>query len=123
MNKFLATYTYIIKKSEFIGYAYQITHHQEVEKILQQLKKEYKKSTHIVYGYKLIENNQIKIKTSDDGEPKGSASKPILNAIESLNKINIVVFIIRYFGESKLGVGGLYRSYSKCAFETLKLIK
>lgn len=123
MNKQLSSYTYIIKKSEFIGIAYQITNHKEVEIILNNLKKEYKKSTHITYAYKLVENNQLKIKAYDDGEPKGSASKPILNAIESLNKLNIVVFIIRYFGESKLGIGGLYRAYSKCAFETLKLIE
>lgn len=122
MNKMLSTYLLVIKKSQFIGLAYEVFDSAEVEQILNKLKKEYKKATHFTYAYKIIQNNQLKIKTSDDHEPKGSASKPILNAIESLNKTNIVVFVIRYFGESKLGIGGLYRSYSKCAFETLKLI-
>lgn len=122
MAKMLSNYLLVVKKSQFIGIAYEIFNSNEVEQILNELKKEYKKATHFTYAYKIVQDNQVRIKTSDDHEPRGSASKPIINAIESLNKINIVVFVIRYFGESKLGIGGLYRSYSKCAFETLKLI-
>lgn len=115
------SYLYEIEKSKFIAYIFQISNIDEVNNLLIKLKKEHKKAKHICYGYKLIENNQIKIKGFDDGEPKGTSSIPIINAIEKNNINNCVVFIVRYFGGIKLGKGGLYRSYSKSALEVIKL--
>ncbi|MBD5422952.1 MAG: YigZ family protein [Mycoplasma sp.] len=119
----LSTFTYEIKKSKFIGIAYHVTNTDEVINIFNELKKEHKNARHVTYAYKLKENEIIKIKGFDDKEPKNTASLPILNAIENNNLINIVIFVIRYFGKIKLGIGGLYRSYSKCSIETIKNIK
>lgn len=123
MIKEIAKYQYEIQKSKFIGIAYNIDNLDMVDEILNKLKIENKKAKHICYGYKIEKvDKTILIKASDDKEPKGTASLPILNAINNLNYKNIALFIIRYFGGIKLGVGGLYRSYTKVALETLKLI-
>lgn len=120
--KFLSTYEFEIKKSKFIGFAFYINNEEEFRYVLENIKKEHRKSKHICYGYKL---NNTKIKTFDDGEPRGTASIPLLNALQNENvKVNnIALFVVRYFGGIKLGKGGLYRSYFKCSLETLKLIK
>lgn len=120
----ITTYTYEIEKSKFLGFVYETNNEDDFKKIYEILKKEHKKARHICYGYIFTKDNQTKIKTFDDGEPKGTASIPILNAIQnSKNTNNISLFIVRYFGGIKLGKGGLYRAYSKCAIETLKQIK
>ncbi len=108
----------IEKKSKFYSYAYKIDSVEDVEKILNDLKKEHKKSTHICYAYK-ITNGQEFVKFCDDGEPGGTAGRPILNVIEKKNLTNIVVFVVRYFGGVKLGAGGLVRIYTKSASTVL----
>lgn len=104
-------YTYIIKKSKFISYYYEVNDILEVENILSNLKKEHKKARHIPYAYKI--NNLIK--KSDDKEPSNTAGGPILNIIEKKNLNNVLIVVIRYFGGIKLGAGGLIRSYSYAA--------
>ena len=108
-----------IKKSKFIGYAYKISSVSDVKNTLEKLKKEHKKATHICYAYKLIGEDYSE-KAFDDGEPNGTAGKPILNVINKKNLSNILVVVVRYFGGIKLGAGGLLRAYSKTASETLK---
>lgn len=108
----------IEKKSKFYSFAYQIEGICDVEKILKDLKKDHKKATHICYAYK-ITNGQELIKFCDDGEPSGTAGRPILNVIEKKNLTNIAVFVVRYFGGVKLGAGGLVRIYTKSASTVL----
>ena len=84
----------------------------EVKKIINKLKKEHKKATHICYAYKII-GDEYAEKVFDDGEPSGTAGKPILNVINKKNLSNILVVVVRSFGGVKLGAWGLIRAYSK----------
>ncbi|MDD4815852.1 MAG: YigZ family protein [Clostridia bacterium] len=107
-----------IKKSKFFGYAYNVENVSQIEEILSTLKKEHKKATHICFAYVLQSPNLEKC--FDDGEPSGTAGKPILNVLQKQKKSNILVCVVRYFGGIKLGAGGLLRAYSKTASEALK---
>ena len=118
-----ATYFIEVKKSKFIALAYFINNENEIENILDELKKEHKKAKHITYGFKISNNNEFKIRGFDAAEPKGCASMPIIRAIEINNLNNVVIFIIRYFGNIKLGLKKLTQTYAKAAYEIAKLIK
>ena len=109
--KLINTYEEIIKKSRFIGYYYEVNSIDEVNDILNNLKKEHKKARHIPYAYK-IDNL---VKKSDDKEPGGTAGTPIYNVIEKKELNNCLIVVIRYFGGIKLGAGGLLRAYSSAA--------
>ncbi|MDD4110408.1 MAG: YigZ family protein [Clostridia bacterium] len=111
-----------IKKSKFIGVVYKVDNVADVKKILEELKKEHKKSTHICYAYKIVGENYAE-KAFDDGEPSGTAGKPILNVINKKGLSNILVVIVRYFGGIKLGAGGLVRAYTKAASEITLTLK
>lgn len=105
----------IINKSKFITYIYKVNNKDEIDKILNTIKKEYKDATHHCYAY-IIGN--IK-KVSDDGEPNHTAGMPILNVLENKNLNNILAVVIRYFGGIKLGAGGLVRAYSNSISKAL----
>lgn len=109
----------IIKKSKFIAKLYKINNLNEIDNVINDLKKEYKKATHICYAY--IINGQEK--AVDDGEPSGTAGKPILNVLQKRKLNEILVVVIRYFGGIKLGAGGLVRAYTKSASEIIKLLE
>ena len=108
-----------IKKYKFFGYLFEIKNVDEIKPIIENLKKEHKKATHICYAYRL--NSPFAEKAVDDGEPSGTAGKPILNVLQKQEKQNVLLVVVRYFGGIKLGAGGLLRAYSKCASETLKI--
>lgn len=108
-----------IKKSKFYGKKFDVNSVEEVNKILETIKKENKKATHICYAYRIIGNEYLE-KAFDDGEPSGTAGRPILNVIQKQDLKNILLVVIRYFGGIKLGAGGLVRAYSKTASETIK---
>lgn len=100
-----------VEKSKFISIVKNVKNPAEVDSFLKNLKKEHQKARHICYAYKI--GNTIKF--SDDGEPSGTAGKPILNLIEVSNLNNIVIFVIRYFGGTLLGSGRLLRTYAASA--------
>lgn len=106
-----------IKKSKFLGYKYDITSTDEVDKILSALKKDHKKARHIAWAY-IISSPHLE-KCSDDGEPSGTAGRPILNVLQKRGINNCLVAVVRYFGGIKLGAGGLVRAYGKSASEAL----
>ena len=106
----------IIKKSKFIAKLYNINNEDEVKNILDELKKEYKKATHICFAYSI----NGKEKAFDDGEPNHTAGLPILNVIHLKKMDNVLIVVIRYFGGIKLGAGPLTRAYSKSASEIIK---
>lgn len=108
------------KKSKFLGYVFSVTTAKQVEEIIKNLKKEHKKATHICYAY-IISSDMVLAKAVDDGEPSGTAGRPIYNVIEKKNLKNILVVVVRYFGGIKLGAGGLVRAYTKCASEAVKM--
>lgn len=105
-----------IKKSKFMAFYYKVDTVEEVNEILNIIKKEHKKARHIPYCYKI---GNI-IKKSDDKEPSNTAGTPILNIIEKNNLDNCIILIVRYFGGIKLGAGGLIRAYSNSTKEVIK---
>lgn len=105
----------IINKSKFITKLYKVNNVNEINNILDNLRKEYKDATHICYGY--IVNTQEKC--SDDNEPSGTAGLPILNILKKKELNNTLAVVIRYFGGIKLGAGGLTRAYSNSVVEAL----
>ncbi len=108
--------TFEIKKSKFIGIAYQVDSVQEVEAILKDLKREHKKARHIPFAYKI----GPLAKKSDDKEPGNTAGSPIYNIIEKKKLDHILIVVIRYFGGVKLGAGGLTRAYLQAANDATK---
>lgn len=102
--------TLIIKNSRFITIIYNINDINDIDKYLKLVKDKYKDATHYCYAY-ILPNN---IKCSDDGEPGGTAGKPILDVLTKHNLNFILAIVVRYFGGIKLGAGGLIRAYSKC---------
>lgn len=106
----------IIKNSKFICLLYKVESITEIKKYLKIAKDNYPKATHYCYAY-IIENLT---KSSDDGEPGGTAGTPILNVLEKEQLTNILCIVIRYFGGIKLGSGGLIRAYSKSVKQCLE---
>lgn len=102
--------TLIIKNSRFITIIYNINDINDIDKYLKLVKDKYKDATHYCHAY-ILPNN---IKCSDDGEPSGTAGKPILDVLTKHNLNFVLAIVVRYFGGIKLGAGGLIRAYSKC---------
>lgn len=96
--------------SKFLSYAYPVTTPEDVKKHLQILKKEHPKAVHHCYAYR-IGTDGTQYRANDDGEPSGSAGKPILGQIDSLGLTNVLVVVVRYFGGTLLGVPGLINAY------------
>lgn len=107
--------TYIKEKSKFIAFIYQVSSEDEIEKILNAIKRKYYDATHICYAY-ILPNKQ---KCFDDGEPKGTAGIPILEVMNKNNLSYCLGIVVRYFGGIKLGAGGLVRAYTKALSDTL----
>ncbi len=107
--------------SKFLAYAYPLQAVAEVKEILKALKKEHPKAVHHCYAYRFgTDGNNFR--TNDDGEPSGSAAKPMLGQIDSLGISNILVVVVRYFGGTLLGVPGLINAYKTATAEALKNI-
>ena len=111
------------KRSRFISNIFHVENINEVNEIIDRIKKKYYDSNHNVYAYRIEENNQIIERASDDGEPKKTAGAPILDIIKKQNLCNILVIVTRYFGGILLGTGGLVKAYSSCAQAALKEAK
>ena len=109
----------IIKNSRFITVLVKIDDNTDIEKILSDIKIKYPKATHYCYGY-ITENYK---KSSDDGEPGGTAGIPILSLLEKENIINVLAVVVRYFGGIKLGAGGLVRAYTKSVKEAINVVE
>lgn len=101
------------KRSKFYGYLISAKSEDEVKAFLQELKKEHKKATHICWACAIV--NPFCEKAVDDGEPSGTAGRPILSVIQKRKEKDVAIFIVRYFGGVKLGAGGLVRIYTKVA--------
>ncbi len=106
----------VVKNSRFITLLIKIDDDSNIKEIINGIKIEYPKATHYCYAY-ITENYK---KSSDDGEPGGTAGMPILNVLEKEKIMNVLAVVIRYFGGIKLGAGGLVRAYSKSTKEAIK---
>lgn len=104
------------KKSKFIASVYPVKTVEEAEALLVKLRKQYYDATHNCYAYQIGERNEFQ-KASDDGEPQGTAGKPILEVLKNEEIKDTLVCVTRYFGGTLLGTGGLVRAYGKAAKE------
>lgn len=106
------------KGSKFIATAFTVTSEEEVKQALAEVKKKYYDARHHCYAY-MIGPDKSRFRSSDDGEPSGTAGKPILNQILSKDVTNVCVIVVRYFGGIKLGVSGLINAYKTAARDAL----
>tara|TARA_R110002074_G_scaffold193447_1_gene359291 strand:- start:347 stop:733 length:387 start_codon:yes stop_codon:yes gene_type:complete len=107
------------RNSKFFGYAFPVLDEDDVKDCLEELKKKHHTARHFCYAYQIgIED--IKYRANDDGEPNNSAGMPIYGQIQSFDVTNILIVSVRYFGGTKLGVGGLINAYKTSAQLTLE---
>ncbi len=108
------------KGSKFFGYAFPVKNEDDVARCLEIVKEKHKGARHFCYGYQLG-TNEIYFRVNDDGEPSNSAGMPIYGQIQSFDLTDVLVVVVRYFGGSKLGVGGLISAYKTSAKMTLEV--
>jgi uncharacterized YigZ family protein len=109
----------IEKHSRFIGVGFPCQSLDAFKRHKADLEREFPDASHICFAYKFFEQGQLQQRFSDAGEPSGTAGKPILMHIEGQDLIQVVVFVVRYFGGIKLGAGGLVRAYGNTAKQLL----
>lgn len=106
--------------SKFLAFAYPVATVDEFKSCLQQLKQEHPKAVHHCFAYRIgLDGNNFRV--SDDGEPSGTAGRPILNQIDSKQLTNVAVIVVRYFGGTLLGVPGLINAYKTATTYALQL--
>ena len=106
--------------SKFISYAFPVADANEFKEKLAAIRKEHPKATHHCFAYRLgLDGNNFRV--SDDGEPSGSAGRPILGQIDSKQLTNVLIIVVRYFGGTLLGVPGLINAYKSAAALALQL--
>ena len=105
--------------SKFFGYAFPVISEEEIKTNIEQLKKDHYNARHWCYAWQLGKEYE-NYRANDDGEPSNSAGNPIYGQLQSFNVTNILVVIVRYFGGTKLGVGGLIQAYKATAKQALE---
>ncbi|HBC03249.1 MAG TPA: YigZ family protein [Aequorivita sp.] len=113
------------KGSKFFGYAFPVTSEEEVKIHLDNLKKQHHSARHWCYAWQLGKSYEH-YRANDDGEPSNSAGMPIYGQLQSFDLTNTLVVVVRYFGGTKLGVGGLIQAYktaAQMALETCKIVE
>ncbi|OON92462.1 MAG: hypothetical protein ATN34_02325 [Epulopiscium sp. Nele67-Bin002] len=109
----------IEKKSRFIAYLFYIESPEQAENFLAQIRKQHYNASHNCYAYQIGQRDEIQ-RFSDDGEPQGTAGKPILEVLKGIPLSNTLIIITRYFGGTLLGTGGLVRAYGRAAKEGVR---
>jgi uncharacterized YigZ family protein len=105
--------------SKFIGYAKAIFEEDDIKSFSEEVKKEHPKARHFCFGFRLgLDGNNYR--ANDDGEPSGTAGRPILGQIDSFGLQNVMIIVVRYFGGTKLGVPGLINAYKSAATDSLE---
>ena len=108
------------KKSRFIALLSSIDSQEDVQRQLDDIRRTYHDATHHCYAFRLLLDGAIVEASSDDGEPSGSAGLPMMQQLSSRDLCNVLAVVVRYFGGTKLGVGGLVRAYSNAVSEILE---
>ncbi len=114
------------KGSRFISFIYPVSEKNRAEEIIGETRKQFYDSTHICFGYRIGEGDEKTLRYSDDGEPSGTAGLPIINELRGKELFNALILVIRYYGGTKLGTGGLARAYrdsAKLAVENSQIVK
>lgn len=107
------------KKSKFIANLIYVDSIQDAENIIKDIKKKYFDARHNCIAYRIVENEKIVERSSDDGEPSGTAGAPMLTILQKNNLANVLVIVTRYFGGILLGTGGLVRAYSESTIKAI----
>ena len=110
----------VVTKSKFIGFLGSASSVAEAEEIVTRIRKKYNDARHNCYAYIIMEGDRIVSKSSDDGEPSGTAGRPMLAVMEGAGLVNAVCVVTRYFGGVLLGTGGLVRAYTDAAAQALE---
>ncbi len=111
----------VVKKSKFIAHLFYIESTDKAEKLLKEIKKKYHDARHNCMAYRILDdNNQIIEKSSDDGEPAGTAGTPMLAILQKNQLMNVMIIVTRYFGGILLGTGGLVRAYSDSLLKAIE---
>lgn len=108
------------KKSKFIANLFPVQSVEEAEELIKSVKKKYHDARHNCLAYRILEDNKIVEKSSDDGEPSGTAGAPMLNILEKNDLANVLIVVTRYFGGILLGTGGLVRAYSDSLLKAIE---
>ena len=111
------------KKSKFIANLFYVENVEEAEELIKKTKKKYFDAKHNCIAYRVIEKGQIIEKSSDDGEPSGTAGQPMLSILQKNNLANVLIIVTRYFGGILLGTGGLVRAYSSSLLNAIEETK
>ncbi len=102
------------KGSKFLGYAFPVTNENQVKEYINHLKKEHYNARHWCYAWQLGKSYES-YRVNDDGEPSNSAGMPIFGQLQAYDVTNVLIVVVRYFGGTKLGVGGLMQAYKTAA--------
>lgn len=106
------------RSSKFLSYAYPVTNEEQIREYLDVLYKQYYDATHHCYAWRLGPNGEH-FRANDDGEPSGTAGKPILGQLLSNDITDCLIVVVRYFGGTKLGVSGLIQAYKEAAADVI----
>lgn len=109
---------YTEKRSKFLAFAFPVNDVEQVKGLLKDMQKKYYDARHVCYAY-MLGADRLDFRANDNGEPSGTAGKPILGQINSAGLTNIAIFVVRYFGGIKLGTSGLTQAYKTAAAEAI----
>lgn len=113
-----ATAIFKDKGSKFIAFIYPVSTIDEIKSILDQKRKEYYDARHVCYAY-MLGFERLNFRANDDGEPSGTAGRPILGQINSANLTDVLIIVVRYFGGILLGTSGLINAYKTSAYDVI----
>ena len=109
---------YTEKRSKFLAFAFPVSNVEEIKSILEEYQKKYYDARHVCYAY-MLGHQRLTFRANDNGEPSGTAGKPILGQINSNELTDILILVVRYFGGVKLGTSGLIQAYKAAAAEAI----
>jgi len=108
-----------VKGSRFVGWLSPVADREDASAMVRKAQKQYHDATHHCYAYRIGLGDRLEFRYHDDGEPSGTAGKPILDVLEGNRITDCICIVTRYFGGTKLGTGGLARAYGRCAGESV----
>lgn len=111
--------TYTEKRSKFLAFSHHVETVDEIKELLQQYHKDYYDARHVCYAY-MLGADRTEFRANDDGEPSGTAGKPILGQINSAELTDILIVVVRYYGGINLGTGGLVVAYRTAAMKAIE---
>jgi uncharacterized YigZ family protein len=110
---------YTEKRSKFLAFAFPVSTKEQVKPIVDDLRKKHHDARHVCFAY-IINPQSPETRANDDGEPSGTAGRPMLGALQSKGVVNVLMVVVRYFGGTKLGTSGLINAYKTASLDALE---